>query len=74
MTSGAKPLIHKQEGGAEVVHRSRSGTRQEWMEGDDEDTSAFFTMDYSKVRRRRPIHNKSLKPKGVNVAAAAAAP
>ncbi|XP_057481986.1 protein GOLVEN 6 [Actinidia eriantha] len=36
----------------------RTGTRQEWMEGTD--TSEFFTMDYTKVRRRRPIHNKSL--------------
>lgn len=73
MTSGTKPLIHKEEEeeGVEVKHRSSSGTWQEWMESDDEDTSAFFTMDYSKVRRRRPIHNKSLKPKGVKVAAAA---
>ncbi|XP_050225592.1 uncharacterized protein LOC126675061 isoform X2 [Mercurialis annua] len=35
-----------------------SGTRQEWVERAD--TSEFFTMDYSRVRRRRPIHNKSL--------------
>ncbi|KAM5567497.1 hypothetical protein ABKV19_015525 [Rosa sericea] len=72
LAAGTKPLIHKEEEeGVEVKHRSSSGTWQEWMESDDEDTSAFFTMDYSKVRRRRPIHNKSLKPKGVKVAAAA---
>ncbi|XP_050372171.1 uncharacterized protein LOC126790079 [Argentina anserina] len=58
-----KPLIHKEGEFVEVMNRSSSGTWQEWTEGDDEDTSAFFTMDYSKVRRRRPIHNKSLKPK-----------
>ncbi|XP_061363076.1 uncharacterized protein LOC133306724 [Gastrolobium bilobum] len=34
------------------------GTRQEWMEGDDH--SEYFTMDYTSVRRRRPIHNKQL--------------
>ena len=34
------------------------GTMQEWMERAD--LSQFFTMDYSQVRRRRPIHNKSL--------------
>ncbi|KAK9191544.1 hypothetical protein WN943_020157 [Citrus x changshan-huyou] len=34
------------------------GTRQEWVEGGD--TSQYFTMDYSHVKRRRPIHNKSL--------------
>ncbi|XP_021292814.1 probable root meristem growth factor 8 [Herrania umbratica] len=39
------------------VHGSR-GTRQEWVEGPD--VSQYFTMDYSNVRRRRPIHNKSL--------------
>ncbi|XP_061989876.1 uncharacterized protein LOC133708432 [Rosa rugosa] len=71
LAAGTKPLIHKEEEGVEVKHRSSSGTWQEWMESNDEDTSAFFTMDYSKVRRRRPIHNKSLKPKGVKVAAAA---
>lgn len=31
---------------------------QEWKEGID--PSHFFTMDYSHIRRRRPIHNKSL--------------
>ncbi|XP_021815235.1 uncharacterized protein LOC110757813 [Prunus avium] len=48
-----KPNFPKEK---ESVRRS-SGTWQEWMEG--ENTSEFFTMDYSKVRRRRPIHNKS---------------
>ncbi|XVE74401.1 hypothetical protein DITRI_Ditri12bG0014000 [Diplodiscus trichospermus] len=41
-----------------TMHGSR-GTRQEWVEGGP-DISQFFTMDYSHVRRRRPIHNKSL--------------
>ncbi|XP_062153850.1 protein GOLVEN 6 [Alnus glutinosa] len=40
-----------------VVHGSK-GTWKEWVEGGD--TSEYFTMDYSKVRRRRPVHNKSL--------------
>ncbi|XP_015164768.1 uncharacterized protein [Solanum tuberosum] len=43
----------------EVIH-ARKGTRQEWVEG--KDTSDFFTMDYHWVRRRRPIHNKSIRP------------
>ncbi|XP_049364961.1 uncharacterized protein LOC125829810 [Solanum verrucosum] len=43
----------------EVVH-ARKGTRQEWVEG--KDTSDFYTMDYHWVRRRRPIHNKSIRP------------
>lgn len=34
------------------------GTRQEWME--EEDPSQYFTMDYNRVKRRRPIHNKKL--------------
>ncbi|MCD7467947.1 hypothetical protein HAX54_005657 [Datura stramonium] len=45
--------------GAKKVH-ARKGTRQEWVEG--KDTSDFFTMDYHWVRRRRPIHNKSVRP------------
>ncbi|XP_074338627.1 uncharacterized protein LOC141676810 isoform X2 [Apium graveolens] len=35
-------------------------TWREWMEAEGSDTSQYFTMDYSRVRRRRPIHNKSL--------------
>lgn len=31
------------------------GTRQEWMEEE-----VAFTMDYHRVRRRRPIHNKQV--------------
>ncbi|XP_060215045.1 uncharacterized protein LOC132641923 [Lycium barbarum] len=45
--------------GAKWVH-ARKGTRQEWIE--EKDTSEFFTMDYHWVRRRRPIHNKSIRP------------
>ncbi|XVE91679.1 hypothetical protein REPUB_Repub01dG0031300 [Reevesia pubescens] len=41
-----------------TMHGSR-GTRQQWVEAGP-DFSHFFTMDYSHVRRRRPIHNKSL--------------
>ncbi|KAK8522695.1 hypothetical protein V6N12_056396 [Hibiscus sabdariffa] len=45
---------------ATLGHGSR-GTRQEWVEsGSVADISQYFTMDYSHVRRRRPIHNKSL--------------
>ncbi|XP_022775752.1 probable root meristem growth factor 8 [Durio zibethinus] len=42
-----------------TVHGSR-GTRQQWMEEGGPDISQYFTMDYSQVKRRRPIHNKSL--------------
>ncbi|KAL5725753.1 hypothetical protein ACHQM5_008864 [Ranunculus cassubicifolius] len=35
----------------------RDGTRQKWVEGH---MWQYFTMDYSRVRRRRPIHNKSI--------------
>ncbi|GMJ13423.1 root meristem growth factor 8, GOLVEN 6 [Hibiscus trionum] len=34
--------------------QKEQGRRQQWVEGD------YFTMDYSGVRRRRPIHNKSM--------------
>ncbi|OAY47436.1 uncharacterized protein LOC110616486 [Manihot esculenta] len=40
------------------VRKGRRGTRQEWVEGTD--SLQYFTMDYSHVRRRRPIHNKAL--------------
>jgi hypothetical protein len=42
-----------------VVHGSRRSTWQEWMD-EGADTSEFHTMDYSLVRRRRPVHNKSM--------------
>ncbi|PWA45095.1 hypothetical protein CTI12_AA520610 [Artemisia annua] len=45
-----------------MVHAAK-GTRQEWLEGSDP-THEFFTMDYGRVKRRRPIHNKSF-PKAV---------
>ncbi|CAL5338544.1 unnamed protein product [Camellia sinensis] len=41
----------------------RRGTWQEWVE-EGTDRTQFFTMDYSHVRRRRPIHNKSSVPVG----------
>ena len=37
--------------------KKKAGKREEWEEG--EDATQYFTMDYSRVRRRRPIHNKS---------------
>ncbi|KDP31405.1 hypothetical protein JCGZ_11781 [Jatropha curcas] len=42
-----------------IIHGNR-GTRQEWMEELGPDTSQYFTMDYSHVKRRIPIHNKGL--------------
>ncbi|KAJ4710694.1 hypothetical protein OWV82_016848 [Melia azedarach] len=54
-------VYNKKQG--EVMHGSRSnnkkGTRAEWVERGG-DISQYFTMDYSHVKRRRPIHNKSL--------------
>ncbi|XP_056166214.1 uncharacterized protein LOC115666024 isoform X2 [Syzygium oleosum] len=38
--------------------KDKRGTWREWAEGTD--PTQYFTMDYSNVRRRRPIHNKSL--------------
>ncbi|KAG5062893.1 hypothetical protein AAZX31_02G115700 [Glycine max] len=66
---GARDLAsHKQENSfaaaGKQYHRKQNmvlgkkGTRQEWMEVDD--PSQYFTMDYTRVRRRRPIHNKQL--------------
>ncbi|KAJ7943293.1 hypothetical protein O6P43_032869 [Quillaja saponaria] len=42
-----------------MMHGISKGTWPEWVEK-DETTSQFFTMDYSHVKRRRPIHNKSM--------------
>ncbi|KAK3039784.1 hypothetical protein RJ639_027097, partial [Escallonia herrerae] len=53
---------------ADTIHASK-GTWQEWAEGAD--ASQHFTMDYSHVRRRRPIHNKSV-PKAKTLAEEAA--
>ncbi|XAR65318.1 hypothetical protein NMG60_11009403 [Bertholletia excelsa] len=54
-------IKHHPRGGGEGGTKApgRRGTRQEWVE-EGPDASLFFTMDYSKVRRRRPIHNKSI--------------
>lgn len=41
-------------------HVAAIRTWREWVEAEGSDTSQYFTMDYSHVRRRRPIHNKSL--------------
>ncbi|KAL3751480.1 hypothetical protein ACJRO7_012329 [Eucalyptus globulus] len=44
---------------ATMTHgKDQRGTWREWVEGAD--PTQYFTMDYSQVRRRRPIHNKSL--------------
>lgn len=48
--------VHKKGGDEAVVH-VKKGTWQEWKEGMG-DNSQFFTMDYTHVRRRRPIHNR----------------
>lgn len=42
------------------AHLGRGQTWQQWMDENGGDSSEFFTMDYSRVRRRRPIHNKGL--------------
>ncbi|KAI3700065.1 hypothetical protein L2E82_44680 [Cichorium intybus] len=47
---------HKNGEEIDVIVHAAKGTRQEWIEGSDP-THEFFTMDYSHVRRRRPIHN-----------------
>ncbi|GMI75303.1 root meristem growth factor 8, GOLVEN 6 [Hibiscus trionum] len=44
----------KKEDASGKARQKEQGRRQERGEGD------YFTMDYSHVRRRRPIHNKSL--------------
>ncbi|AES97276.1 hypothetical protein MtrunA17_Chr5g0420511 [Medicago truncatula] len=44
--------------GKQNMEVGSKGTRQEWMESDD--PSQYFTMDYNRVKRRRPIHNKQL--------------
>ncbi|KAF8039191.1 hypothetical protein BT93_B1674 [Corymbia citriodora subsp. variegata] len=41
-----------------TLGKGKRGTWREWAEGAD--STHYFTMDYSQVRRRRPIHNKSL--------------
>ncbi|KAL8229049.1 hypothetical protein R6Q57_013949 [Mikania cordata] len=43
-----------------MVHATKGTMQEEWIEGSDP-THEFFTMDYSHVRRRRPIHNKSFR-------------
>ncbi|KAJ4959664.1 hypothetical protein NE237_019574 [Protea cynaroides] len=41
-----------------VMLPGKEGTRQRWIEG--KDMWQFFTMDYSQVRRRQPVHNKAV--------------
>ncbi|KAI7754128.1 hypothetical protein M8C21_014872 [Ambrosia artemisiifolia] len=59
-----KPHNGEAEAAKVMVHIAARGTRQEWIEGSDS-THEYFTMDYSHVKRRSPIHNKSF-PKTVS--------
>ncbi|XP_043715704.1 protein GOLVEN 6 [Telopea speciosissima] len=43
---------------SQVMLNGKEGTRQRWME--KKEMWQFFTMDYSHVRRRQPVHNKAL--------------
>ncbi|KAD7478744.1 hypothetical protein E3N88_01880 [Mikania micrantha] len=43
-----------------MVHATKGTRQEEWIKASDP-THEFFTMDYSHVRRRRPIHNKSFR-------------
>ncbi|CAN1794969.1 hypothetical protein LINPERHAP1_LOCUS20458 [Linum perenne] len=58
--------MYKEEDGASTSGKSYEKKKEEG-EGDEEgegtDTTQYWTMDYSRVRKRRPIHNKSL-PRG----------
>ncbi|XP_058193575.1 protein GOLVEN 6 isoform X2 [Rhododendron vialii] len=56
LSCGASAGKHHKKAG---TTRARGGTRQEPAEGGTE-ASQLFTMDYSHVRRRRPVNNKSL--------------
>ncbi|KAI3953673.1 hypothetical protein MKW98_017497 [Papaver atlanticum] len=46
--SGKRPRNHD-------IMEGRKGTRQTWVESK---AYQYFTMDYTEVRRRRPVHNK----------------
>ncbi|XP_047965559.1 protein GOLVEN 6-like [Salvia hispanica] len=48
----------KRIGKEEEVMTTKRGTWREWVESPNK--SEYFTMDYSWVRRRRPIHNKQI--------------
>ncbi|CAJ2648226.1 unnamed protein product [Trifolium pratense] len=52
-------LAGKQSKKKQNMEVGSKGTRQEWIEEAD-DPSQYFTMDYNRVKRRRPIHNKKL--------------
>ncbi|XP_035540198.1 probable root meristem growth factor 8 [Juglans regia] len=58
--------INRQLEGYVITGKSYAGKEevevhgQEWVEGAESDTSQILTMDYSPVRKRRPIHNKSM--------------
>ncbi|XP_042020712.1 uncharacterized protein LOC121768311 [Salvia splendens] len=48
----------KRIGKEDEVMTTKRGTWREWVESPNK--SEYFTMDYSWVRRRRPIHNKHI--------------
>ncbi|XP_030514557.1 uncharacterized protein LOC115728354 isoform X1 [Rhodamnia argentea] len=56
--SGGDGVGSREPGPATMHGKDKRGTWREWGEGTD--PTQYFTMDYSQVRRRRPIHNKSL--------------
>ncbi|KAJ4972606.1 hypothetical protein NE237_005780 [Protea cynaroides] len=60
-TEDSKPEANKKEDLPGKIHsqmmlNGREGTRHRWIQR--KDRWQFFTMDYSQVRRRRPINNK----------------
>ncbi|CAA2977492.1 Hypothetical predicted protein [Olea europaea subsp. europaea] len=55
MDSSSGNRLHPKE--QNLIHAAR-GTWREWVEGANK--SEYYTMDYSWVRRRRPIHNKQV--------------
>ncbi|KAL1568527.1 protein GOLVEN 6-like [Salvia divinorum] len=54
-SAGGGKGIEKEE---EVMSTTKRGTWREWVESPNK--SEYFTMDYSWVGRRRPIHNKQI--------------
>ncbi|XP_043700335.1 uncharacterized protein LOC122651066 [Telopea speciosissima] len=64
-TEDSKPEANKKEDlsgkmiqHSQVMVNGREGTRQRWIQR--KDMWQFFTMDYSHIRRRQPIHNKAM--------------
>ncbi|KAL1556602.1 hypothetical protein AAHA92_12200 [Salvia divinorum] len=53
-----KKLFEDKKIAKEDVMARKRGTWREWVESPNK--SEYFTMDYSWVRRRRPIHNNQM--------------